>query len=426
MKKHRTGRVSLPTLTATLALAITFTFTACEEKKKQDGANTTASESAAAPPSKEEAAREAYIKENGGTFTDSRDKKTYKTIKIGEQVWMAENLNLESGDCYEGEAGNCYGRLYNLETAMKACPSGWHLPNNAEWDKLLYYVDNGNGISPYNSKTAGKHLKAKSGWNENGNGTDKYGFSALPGGCYINEGGFTGFGTDGYWWSRSENNGEGAYIRSMKYNEEGASYSDDGYKYDQYSIRCVQDDANYAKIAKAEAEEKAAAKAKAEAKLKAEREAYVKANDGTFTDTRDKKTYKTIKIGEQTWMAENLNIETGKSVCYDNNPDNCKKYGRLYDWETAKKACPIGWHLPSEAELDKLISKSASDGKDLRAYSGGKDNYGFSALPGSGDNGNWWSSSENGSITDLGYGYEGAGLSGFDKNGLASVRCLKD
>ena len=76
---------------------------------------------------------------------------------------------------------------------------------------------------------------------------------------------------------------------------------------------------------------------------------------GTLTDTRDGKIYKTVKIGEQVWMAENLNYEAEGSRCYNDSTTYCKKYGRLYNWETAMKACPNGWHLPSEKELHELV-----------------------------------------------------------------------
>jgi len=121
---------------------------------------------------------------------------------------------------------------------------------------------------------------------------------------------------------------------------------------------------------------------------------------GSFTDSRDKKKYGTIKIGTQTWMAENLNYDGERSICYDDYPADCEKYGRLYDWETAKKACPPGWHLPSDAEWQKLVDFAG--GKEV---AGKKLKFGFSALPGGygnsggkfrnvGEAGYWWSATE--------------------------------
>jgi hypothetical protein len=95
----------------------------------------------------------------------------------------------------------------------------------------------------------------------------------------------------------------------------------------------------------------------------------------TFTDSRDGKIYQTVIFGDQTWMAENLNYETPDgSWCYENDPSSCSKYGRLYDWETAKKVAPIGWHLPSEDEWLMFLAESGSDdllnGSGCRAGNG--------------------------------------------------------
>ncbi|MCL2283301.1 MAG: GYF domain-containing protein [Fibromonadales bacterium] len=169
-------------------------------------------------------------------FTDGRDGKTYRKVKIGSQVWMAENLNYDANGskCYDNNPENCrkYGRLYNWETAMKACPGGWHLPSDAEWTTLTNYVGG--------ADVAGSKLKAKSGWNDNGNGTDDYGFSALPGGRGYSDGSFIYVESYGYWWSASKNNASIAYYRYMDYyNSLVSRYNIN--KTHLLSVRCLQD-----------------------------------------------------------------------------------------------------------------------------------------------------------------------------------------
>jgi uncharacterized protein (TIGR02145 family) len=101
---------------------------------------------------------------------------------------------------------------------------------------------------------------------------------------------------------------------------------------------------------------------------------------GQFTDARDGKTYKTVKIANQVWMADNLNFEAKECWCYNKDSINCRLYGRLYKWETAKNVCPMGWHLPSEKEFEYLLKSTGGIGN--AAYyaliDGG--NSGFSAL----------------------------------------------
>ena len=192
-------------------------------------------------PSNETVTRknEAVIKENEtkqpDTFTDSRDSKTYKTIKIGKQTWMAENLNYNAkgSKCYDN-AANCqkYGWLYDWKTAIKACPSGWHLPSDAEWQKLVDYAG-GNNIS-------GKKLKAESGWNKGGNGTNEYGFSALPGGNCDSKGNFGNAGNGGYWWSATESNATRAFYRGLGYDINEVRRNEILKSY-LFSVNCVKD-----------------------------------------------------------------------------------------------------------------------------------------------------------------------------------------
>ncbi len=163
---------------------------------------------------------------------------------------------------------------------------------------------------------------------------------------------------------------------------------------------------------------------------------------GTFTDLRDGKIYKTVKIGYQIWMAENLAFKTSEGYyrAYDNNNSNIKKYGFLYDWETAKKVCPNGWHLPTRNEFFTLLNNFG--GESNKAYealiSGGVS--GFSALLGGeiggrdsyrdlDRNGFFWASSESGdfgSYLRLESFYSYARVKLIDKEWGFSVRCIQD
>jgi uncharacterized protein (TIGR02145 family) len=182
-------------------------------------------------------------------FIDSRDGKKYKTVKIGSQIWMAENLNYvtKGSKCYDNNSENCdkYGRLYNWNEALKACPEGWHLPTHTEWDELYRFIDGSNDtISPYKSKTAGKSLKTIDGWDshkeKSGNGMDKYGFSALPGGRIV-AGRFDGIGYSGWWISASETNTNLVHVRRIYNDGDDAGWGNYGKKF-LLSIRCITGD----------------------------------------------------------------------------------------------------------------------------------------------------------------------------------------
>lgn len=200
------------------------------------------------------------------TFVDARDGRVYMMTTIGAQTWMAENLRYEynegsaSSYCYNNSADSCakYGRLYTwsaaidsaavFSTAGKACgyketciisgtvrgvcPEGWHLPSEAEFDTLRNAVGG--------SSTAGKVLKSTTGWHSNGNGSDAYGFSALPAGYRYDDGYFIGAGDYALFWSASEDSSYYAYYMRLYYGYETASM----YYYDKYcgrSVRCLQD-----------------------------------------------------------------------------------------------------------------------------------------------------------------------------------------
>jgi len=185
--------------------------------------------------------------EEYGVLTDSRSSpaRKYKTVVIGTQTWTAENLNYNATNskCYSDYSSYCttYGRLYNWSMAKTACPSGWHLPSRVEWEVMTAYIGG--------ASTEGKVLKAISGWNSDGNGTDEYGFSALPGGaCHIFESGnyypenCGNVGDQGSWWTASENGASYSYFRNMGYSGDENAAWHYSIRSHLYSVRCLKND----------------------------------------------------------------------------------------------------------------------------------------------------------------------------------------
>jgi uncharacterized protein (TIGR02145 family) len=300
---HSKGkRFFASTLAAGFLLAMAFTFTACGDDSNNDnGTSTEYSSSSSSTGSSTDdgssSSKQDITSSSSNTssssdgsvnYTDKGNSiASYETIGIGDQVWMAENLNykVEGSKCYgEGSSGysasevqaNCdkYGRLYDWATAMNLpqscnsqlvtncggqvnakhqgiCPNGWHLPSGADWNALMAFIHADKGLGSFtsgNSNYAGKYLKATSGWNSCGPSVsgnsylceDTHGFSALPGGYGYSGGGFYGVGNYGYWWSSSEYYSNNAYYRLMYYNYEYAYWSD-GSRSSLRSVRCLQD-----------------------------------------------------------------------------------------------------------------------------------------------------------------------------------------
>lgn len=227
--------------------------------------------------------KEAYLNPEitYGTMTDSRDGKIYKTVKIGGQVWMAENLNYDPGQggsgenkyewswCYKNEPKNCdvAGRLYTWAAAIDSvklandadnpqdcgynktcdlasagsatlvqgiCPSGWHLPTKVEFDTLFAAVGG--------RSNAGMVLKSQTGWKDNS--TDAFGFSALPAGYVSLLGGSvvcSRSSSDAYFWSSTELNRRDAIPMHLQYDVDTAFLNNILYKNNGSSVRCVKD-----------------------------------------------------------------------------------------------------------------------------------------------------------------------------------------
>ena len=208
-----------------------------------------------------------------GTFDDNRDGKSYKWVKIGNQVWMAENLAYTGDDiehnpnwmgsnsgynswCYydnNSTNGEKYGVLYQWGAAQIACPSGWHLPSHTEWIELIdYLADHGYSYDGYTGvRDIAKSLASNEGWatssTEGAVGNTDYpevqnktGFTALPAGKRTEGGEFKWLSTDTFWWTASEYATPSAFYHTINNVQpyENFSNANEG---SGFSVRCIKD-----------------------------------------------------------------------------------------------------------------------------------------------------------------------------------------
>ena len=408
------------------------------------------------------------------TMIDPRDKQVYKVVKIEvkdqdySQVWMAENLNYADSVktpslkgqnwCYMYEEKNCKvgGRYYTWAAAIDSvalandskepldcgfgktcgldrgvqgiCPDGWHLPTAHEWGLL--------SVALGNAGVAGDSLKALTGWDyagtDDNNGQDAYGFSALPTGRRTNPTTWEKVGSDVYYWSSNEA-GENLARYSNINNIYTKFYLFQNLKSYGQSVRCIKGDASTAAIKSSSSSSVGDAKSSNSSVTLAtpcKTETEDNCEYGSLTDFRDGQTYKTVKIGDMEWMAENLNYAylqptdglDSTSFCYNDSLEYCETYGRLYTWAAVvdsaglfssqgmgcgyyaqctftrhiRGVCPEGWHVADTTEWQTLIAMVSGDrmtaGRLLKSSSGWKENnygtesngvdaFGFAVLP---------------------------------------------
>lgn len=424
-----------------------------------------------------------------GEMTDPRDGQVYKTIKIGNLVWMAENLNFSdsvllpniAGNnlCYDGKKSYCNvgGRLYSWSAAMNVspeylttntyssysarerelhkikrgiCPEGWSIPTSEEFWSLRAEYPTEDAVANV--------LKSVEGWRGNGAGWNTSGFTALPVGICAKSGCINA-GFEAYFWTASESSSYDAEAMKISYEAADVEFFLQD-KRRALSVRCVLDTA-YVKTAEYDSIERVEA-------LEKVKNLYdpAKVVKGSFVDKRDKREYSTVKIGDQNWMAENLDYKASDSVsaCYAHEDSLCTIYGRLYTYTYARdSACPAGWHLPTWAEYNALIERIGEDdpydvaglvlksedywvpyqsGDYYNHDASGVDLLGFRALPGGlgelgskvdsffnlGSKANFWvyeGDSAFSAVFKLEDKAMSAGFSWEGSSALASVRCLQ-
>ncbi|MCF0224294.1 MAG: hypothetical protein HUK20_08485 [Fibrobacter sp.] len=349
-------------------------------------------------------------------FVDPRDKQVYKTIQIGDRRWMAENLryNLDDTYCYNNSQNNCdkFGRFYdwaatarlrkmfNSHEAEKKrkevhdiCPEGWHVSTNEDWMKLIYFVYENNTKSD-----VGRSIKSKKYWSKQEDGfigTDDFGFNALPAGGRSDNLRSIDRDAAAYFWAAEEEDASTASLWTL-HQTNGLVKNIVEKKEFSFSVRCVEDKEYSYEKPKTALEENPTPVVKKKKKKKR-----------TFK-------FPTVRIGDQIWMAENLKVSVPGSYCYNDDEENCNKYGRLFTWAAAmalppeasqmemkdqigeihQGICPEGWHIPNLEDMDWLKLFIEDDGDVIAARlkarkqwpysphaSEGIMTLGFSALP---------------------------------------------
>ena len=366
-----------------------------------------------------------------GTMTDPRDGKTYRTVDIEGTIWMAENLNYTGHEvgksyCFKGDEDICklYGRFYSRDAAMNSskceygascllgndpiqgiCPDGWHIPTYSETQTLVTLA--GKKAQP---------LMSTIGWGTEDSlyinpGIDTYGLSFVGTGQYDTKDGYNDIGEFTFMWVYYQSSD--MYYLLIRGKDNEAFINDfDGYE-SNFSVRCVKGDGvvpvSSSSVSSSSVSSSSRTKqAGAEPLLEAADEQFnPDIKYGTMTDSRDGKTYKTVKVGSATWMAENLNYagnEIGVSTCFNDDDRFCELYGHFYSRSAAMNSsscayksscdlgtghiqgiCPDGWHIPTNKEAQDLVNLASGHALPLMSAKGwktgitpGTDTYGLS------------------------------------------------
>lgn len=405
----------------------------------------------------------------GDPLIDTRDNQSYKTVQIGEQCWFADNLNtglmIDVADpmtnngiiekyCQNNSSDSCnvYGGLYQWNELMKytsgtkgICPSGWHVSTNEDLIELTEYLGGWEIAGDAMKETGYRHWQYP-----NSGSTNSSGFTALPGGFTEPSGSI--YPPGGYcdFWVSTSDTPENAMRWFLMNGQSIAGHAPDYPKDYGFSVRCVRDTVP----------------------------SEWSCGD-PIIDTRDNQSYNTVQIGDQCWMAENINVgtiingttQTDNNVleryCYENSEAICDIYGGLYEWPEAMQystsggaqgICPEGWQIPKDGDwlvLDNFLGGAAVAGGKMKSTgtieqgtglwyapnTAATNESGFSGLPGGffafnncsylelGNTGYFWSSSQ---YTTTGAFWHGlySNSAGVDRqagngtNGF-SVRCIK-